>query len=196
MLWAVQEWLEERRTDGLERPLHALNDAAAGIQGVSDALSVLSLTASEVKSMRAKGRIFKLQGHDIERISHALSYVSQVEMTEPIKGILPLESLLDVDTLKSILVCMALTLRREMGKQQALSATLKRISAGNDRTMCWFEINAATASPDGSAGGRGAEHPCAMALHHARGVLAAIDIAIEHQPACCVRLLWPEVTGT
>lgn len=196
MLWAVREWLEEDQKVDLERARRVLDDATAGVQAVSDALAVLALTDADVDSVRDKRRSFTLQAHDMVRISQALGYTARAVLADWSEDVLAPPSLLDGDTLKAIVVCMAVTLRQEAGTRQSLGATISKIPGKDGQTMCAIEISTATAAPAKADSACWTDHPCAMAIQHARKVLARIGVVIEHQPAHSVRLVWPEATSS
>ena len=168
VLAAAADHLEGAAGEAPLRARRALATAGAGVQSVSEALTLLSCTAEDFSTVPRDG--FAVREHDALRANEALAELAQVEPAPLDPANFPLPLPIDGETLKMLLVCMGVTLRREAGRQAVLRSSFSRDASGAGVACAW-DIGPASPAAAGAPAAAPSSHPCGEALAHAATIL-------------------------
>jgi len=180
VLYAASSHLESATNPrSLERATRALGDACGSALCLSAALSLLALPPAGMLSVPDGGQ--EIHPDDIARVLETLQAATNVKSSLHDAGAGPVKAALDRDTLQSLLVCAAATLRRAAGRDALLRCDVRRTAGRLDFELCCDGPLAAD-SP------RSSRDPCELALAHATAHLPMLATQMERSRPGSIRL--------
>lgn len=175
-LFAAAGHLEEPGADAV-RARGAVDEACRGGQALAASLTLLGMTAANLADVPPLGQ--RLDATALARVLATAAEVSglQVQEARPMRG--AWMATLDPDTIATVLICAAVTLRRAWGQSRSLRCTL--VGPGPDQTAdARLVLRLEAADDGGPAPVRRAGHgPCELALAHVAPLLPGLDAGLE-----------------
>lgn len=198
VLYAALDHLEEPLgAHSAERARKAIDRACASTMALSAAFSLLGLGSDDVKAAMARQPNL-LEPAELTRTFDILSSVCGVAVSAGEPAAVGLRIRIDRDTLQALLVCAGLCLKHSGGSELSLQwrgeASPATVGGVPRIRFDMLARQTAGAVPRPASEGAG-QHPCALALSHARVVLAPLGLVIhpaQHGAVCVAVDCLPE----
>lgn len=180
VLYATSSHLESASNPrSLERATRALGDACGSALCLSAALSLLALPPAGMLRVPAEGQ--EIHPDDIDRVLETLEAATNAQSTQHDAGAEAVKATLDRNTLQSLLLCAAATLRRAAGRDAPLRCDVRRTTGRLD-----FELSCD--GPIAADSPRSSRDPSELALAHATTHLPMLATQLDRSRPGSIRL--------
>ncbi len=175
VLFAASSYLDEAGDEGtMDRARQAVENACKAGQAVSAGLAILGVDAEALKAAADISLDSPpLERDEVERILEVLGEVGGVHLREG-NGPIPITVIpLDREILQSLLICAAIALRREFGREIGIVC-----DAGLSDGRLVFKLHAEGVSATQSGFKNAARHPCSIAIEFAGAIFPQIGCEV------------------
>jgi len=180
VLYAASSHLESPANPrSLERATRALDDACGSALCLSAALSLLALPPAGMLQVPAGGQ--EIHPDDIARVLETLEAATNAKSTLHDAGAESVKATLDRDTLQSLLLCAAATLRRAAGRDAPLRCDVRRTTGG-------LEFELSCDGPLAADSPRSSRDPSELALAHAATHLPMLATQMDRSRPGSIRV--------
>jgi hypothetical protein len=188
VLFAASSYLEDENPSAkaVGRARAAVASACATGEALGAGLALLAVGGQGLAVLASARQVTALSASDFGEIGRAVSETTAIDSAALTNLASPVPCWLDRDTLKAMLVCAGVTMRRRFGKncEVALLASV----LPEPRSGCVFEFRPLLPAEMPVPVLRPADHPCTIALQAVRESLVALGSDLDFDDDGCIRI--------
>ena len=180
VLFAASSYLEDENPSpkAVGRARSAVASACATGEALGAGLSLLAVGGNGLVALASSERASAgLSLSDLDEIGRSLRETTAIDTSALNNLASPVPCWLDRDTLKSVLVCAGVTMRRRFGKNCEVTLLASVLPAPG--SGCVFEFRSILAAGVSMPALRPTDHPCTIALQSVRESLVALGSGLD-----------------
>ncbi len=192
VLFAASSYLEDENPSpkAIGRARSAVASACATGEALGAGLSLLAVGGNGLAALASSERAGAgLSLSDLDEIARSLRETTAIDTSALTNLPSPVPCWLDRDTLKSVLVCAGVTMRRRFGKSCEVTLLASVLPA--PRSGCVFEFRPILAAGVSMPALRPTDHPCTIALQSVRESLVALGSGLDFDDDGSIRISLP-----